>query len=119
MSRKFKLLAVAAVLVIVLLAVFAGAACTGNVNADDEVIQSRYGQNGIQGQNNNGDCDQLCDGTCTGTESATAPVREIATAIVMESAMVPGQGPAAVAGITAVTVVTVPVTGYLTSPPVQ
>ena len=47
------------------------------------------------------------------TESATAPVREIATAIVMESAMVPGQGPAG-AGITAVTVVTVPVTGYLT-----
>ena len=67
MSRKFKFLAVAVVLVVVLLAVFAGAACTGNVNADDDIAQGRCGQKGLQGQNYNGDCERLCDGDCDGT----------------------------------------------------
>ena len=65
-SKKIKFLAVAVVLVVVLLAVFAGAACTGNVNADDDIAQGRFGQKGAQGQNYNGDCEQLCDGDCDG-----------------------------------------------------
>jgi hypothetical protein len=65
-SKRIKFLTVALVLV-VLLAAFAGAACTGNVaSADDEVTQVRYGQNGVQGQNYNGNGERICDGDCDG-----------------------------------------------------
>ena len=66
MSRKYRFLAVAVVLVVVLLAVFTGASCTGNVSADDDIAQGRFGQKGAQGQNYNGDCERLCDGTGQG-----------------------------------------------------
>ena len=66
MSKKYRFLAIAAVLIVLLLAVFAGASCTGNVSADDEVAQGLNGQKGIQGQNYNGDRTQLRDGDCDG-----------------------------------------------------
>ena len=64
MSEKFKILTVALVLVVVLLAVFAGSACATSANADDLTVQGRYGQ---QGQNYNGERQGLCDGDCDST----------------------------------------------------
>jgi hypothetical protein len=64
MNRKFKVLTIALVLVVVLLAALAGSACTTNANADDLTIQGRYG---VQGQNNNADRQGLCNGDCDGT----------------------------------------------------
>lgn len=70
MNRKFKFLTVALVLVVVLLAVFAGSACTANVNADNLATQGRYSQKasfGVQEQGYNAECPGICDGECDGT----------------------------------------------------